>query len=138
MAPVSRRIEAGAGAKPGQLTADFASAALKGSVTCAMRCAGWLLSDCGPTSSDHARDLTRSEVVATLNALATARPILVWPDDKRQPARAYRTSGTATGLAVGLIGHQSIEVFTGGELGRLRPYLATNRLRFFVADRGRS
>lgn len=43
-------------------------------------------------------ELARPEAIATLNELAAAWPELVWPADA--PARAYRTRGTAEGLAV--------------------------------------
>ncbi|MEV6302919.1 ABATE domain-containing protein [Actinoplanes sp. NPDC051861] len=75
---------------------------------------------------------TRPEAIATLNALARARPEVVWPAGG-QPARSYR----AGNLAVALIAVQAVELFTGRARERLRPCLAPNCLLFFAKDHGR-
>lgn len=89
-----------------------------------------------PRPSATTAELTRPEAIATLNALATARPELVWPNGG-QPSRAYRAGGAAPGLAVELIAHQGVELFTGPGRDRLRPCLAPNCLLFFVKDHAR-
>ncbi|MFJ9761935.1 CGNR zinc finger domain-containing protein [Streptomyces sp. NPDC101149] len=89
-----------------------------------------------PRPSATAADLTRSEAVTMLNALAQAWPELVWPADE-QPSRAYRGHGAAADLAVRLIAHQGVELFTGPNRERLRPCLAPNCLLFFVKTHAR-
>jgi len=83
-----------------------------------------------------APELTRPEAIATVNALATTWPELVWPTGGH-PSRAYRAHGTATTLAVELIAHRGVELLTGPGRERLRPCLAPNCLRFFVKDHAR-
>ncbi|WP_408057547.1 ABATE domain-containing protein [Streptomyces chiangmaiensis] len=68
----------------------------------------------------------RPEAITTLNVLAQAWLELVWPADG-QP-RTYRGPGTPADLAVELIAHQGVELFTGADRDRLRPCLAPNCL----------
>ncbi|WP_316742596.1 ABATE domain-containing protein [Streptomyces sp. MK7] len=89
-----------------------------------------------PRPSATAPELTRGEAIGTLNALAHAWPELVWPADGR-PSRAYRGSGTVADLAVQLIAHQAVGLFTGADRDRLRPCLAQNCLLFFVKNHAR-
>ncbi|MEV6025302.1 ABATE domain-containing protein [Streptomyces sp. NPDC052036] len=78
----------------------------------------------------------RPEAITTLNTLAQTWPELVWPADG-QPSRAYRGPGTAANLAVQLLAHQAVELFTGPDRDRLRPCLAPNCLLFFVKNHAR-
>lgn len=89
-----------------------------------------------PRPPATAPELTREEAISTLNALAHAWLELVWPADG-QPSRAYRGAGTAADLAVQLIAHQAVELFTGPDRDRLRPCLAPNCLLFFVKNHAR-
>lgn len=81
-------------------------------------------------------ELTRPDAIATLNELAQAWPELVWPPGGL-PSRAYRAPGTTANLAVRLIAHQGVELFTGVDRHRLRPCLAPKCLLFFVKDHAR-
>ncbi|WP_433445958.1 CGNR zinc finger domain-containing protein [Streptomyces sp. CA-142005] len=81
-------------------------------------------------------ELTRGEAISALNALAQAWPELAWPADG-QPSRAYQGGGTAAELAVRLIAHQAVELFTGPDRYRLRPCLAPNCPLFFVKNHAR-
>jgi len=134
---VADRIGAEAGTGPGQLDEDAVRLAagelreLRDSLrTLAAEATG------DPRPAATAPELTRPEAIATLNALATARPELVWPDGGH-PSRAYRAGSAAPGLAVELIAHQGVELFTGPGRDRLRPCLAPNCLLFFVKDHAR-
>ncbi|MFF3563625.1 CGNR zinc finger domain-containing protein [Streptomyces sp. NPDC002574] len=89
-----------------------------------------------PRPPATAPGLAREEAVSTLNALALVRPELVRPAGG-QPSRAYRGPGTAADLAVRLIAHQAVELFTGPDRDRLRPCVAPNCLLFFVKNHGR-
>ncbi len=89
-----------------------------------------------PRPPATAPELARPEAITTLNALAPAWPELVWPADG-PPSRAYRGPGTAAELAVQLIAHQAVELFTGPDRERLRPCLAPNCLLFFVKHHAR-
>jgi predicted RNA-binding Zn ribbon-like protein len=89
-----------------------------------------------PRPAATAPELARGEAIATLNALAQAWPELVWPADG-QPSRAYRGPGTAVDLAVQLIAHQAVDLFTGADRDRLRPCLAPNCPLFFVKNHAR-
>ncbi|WP_030184655.1 CGNR zinc finger domain-containing protein [Streptomyces sp. NRRL S-813] len=80
--------------------------------------------------------LTRGEAISALNGLAQAWPELAWPADG-QPSRAYQGAGTAAELAVQLIAHQAVELFTGPDRDRLRPCLAPNCPLFFVKNHAR-
>jgi predicted RNA-binding Zn ribbon-like protein len=88
-----------------------------------------------PRPPATAPDLTLTQAVSTLNALAQARPELSWPAGGL-PARSYQTYGSA-GLAVALIAVQGVELFTGPARELLRPCLAPNCLLFFAKDHGR-
>lgn len=81
-------------------------------------------------------ELAWPDAIATLNDLAQAWPELVWPIGG-SPSRAYRAPGTTADLAVRLIAHQGVELFTGVDLRRLRPCLAPKCLLFFVKDHAR-
>jgi predicted RNA-binding Zn ribbon-like protein len=134
---VADRIGAEAGTEPGQLDADAVrpiAGALRELRDALRRLAAEATRDPRPPAT--APELTRPEAIATLNALAEAWPELVWPDDGH-PSRAYRARGTAAGLAVELIAHQGVELFTGPARDRLRPCLAPNCLLFFVKDHPR-
>lgn len=89
-----------------------------------------------PRPPATAPELTRPEAIATLNTLAHAWPELIWAADG-QPSRAYRGSGTAADLAVQLIAHRAVELFTGPDRDRLRPCLAPNCPFFFVKNHAR-
>jgi predicted RNA-binding Zn ribbon-like protein len=89
-----------------------------------------------PRPPASAPGLTRPEAVVTLNALATARPELVWPAGG-QPSGAYRAPGTAADLAVALIAHQGVGLLSGSGRELLRPCLAPNCPLFFVKDHAR-
>ncbi|MFJ3309657.1 CGNR zinc finger domain-containing protein [Streptomyces sp. NPDC086549] len=89
-----------------------------------------------PRPPTTAPELARPEATTTLNALAQAWPELVWPADS-QPSRAYRGPGAAADLAVQLIAHQAVELFTGPDRDRLRPCLAPNCLLFFIKNHAR-
>jgi predicted RNA-binding Zn ribbon-like protein len=121
--------ETGTGTGPGQLDGD----ALRELRDALRRLAMEKTGDPRPPAT--APDLTVPEAIATLNALATTWPELAWPAGG-QPARAYRAHGAA-GLAVQLIAHQGVELFTGPEAERLRPCLAPNCLLFFVREHAR-
>jgi predicted RNA-binding Zn ribbon-like protein len=79
--------------------------------------------------------LARAESITTLNALAHAWPELVWPTDG-QPSRTYQ-GGTAADLAVRLIAHQAVDLFTGADRDRLHPCLAPNCPLFFAKNHAR-
>jgi predicted RNA-binding Zn ribbon-like protein len=89
-----------------------------------------------PRPPATAPELVRPEAITTLNTLARAWPELVWPADG-QPSRAYRGSGTPADLAVQLIAHQAVELFTGPDRDRLRPCLAPNCVLFFIKNHAR-
>jgi predicted RNA-binding Zn ribbon-like protein len=89
-----------------------------------------------PRPSATAPKPARAEAITTLNALAQAWPELLWPTGG-QPSRAYRGPGTAADLAVQLIAHQAVELFTGADCDRLRPCLAPNCLLFFIKNHPR-
>jgi predicted RNA-binding Zn ribbon-like protein len=89
-----------------------------------------------PRPPATAAELTLPDAVATLNALAVARPELRWPAGG-QPTRAFRAAGTFVDLAIGLIAHQGIDLFAGAKRDRLRPCLASNCLLFFVKEHAR-
>lgn len=89
-----------------------------------------------PRPPATAPELTRSDAVTTLNALARARPQLVWSADG-QPERTFHVDGTAADLALGLIAHQGVELFAGAGRERIRACLAPNCLLFFVKDHTR-
>ena len=134
---VADRIGAEAGTGPGRLDADAvrpAAGALCELRDALRRLAAEATGDPRPPAT--APELTRPEAIATLNALAKTWPELVWPADGH-PARAYRTRGTSAGLAVELIAHQGVELFTGPGRDRLRPCLAPNCLLFFAKDHPR-
>jgi predicted RNA-binding Zn ribbon-like protein len=134
---VADRIGAEAGTGPGRLDADAVrpvAGALRELRDALRRLAAEATEDPRPPAT--APELTRPEAIAALNALATTWPELVWPADGH-PARAYRARGTSAGLAVELIAHQGVELFTGSGRDRLRPCLAPNCLLFFVKDHAR-
>ena len=79
---------------------------------------------------------TRAKAIETVNELAAAWPQLVWPPDAA-PARAYRAPGGPVDLAVALIAHQGVELFTGDGRERLRACLAPNCVLFFAKDHPR-
>ncbi|MGI5134084.1 MULTISPECIES: CGNR zinc finger domain-containing protein [unclassified Streptomyces] len=89
-----------------------------------------------PRPPATAPELARPEAITTLNTLTRAWPELVWPADG-QPSRAYRGSGTPADLAVQLIAHQAVELFTGPDRDRLRPCLAPNCVLFFIKNHAR-
>jgi predicted RNA-binding Zn ribbon-like protein len=126
---VADRIDADAGTEPGQPDGD----ALRELRDALRRLAMEATGDARPPAT--APDLTVPAAIATLNALAKTWPELVWPAGG-QPARAYRADGSA-GLAVQLIAHRGVELFTGPERDRLRPCLAPNCLLFFVREHAR-
>jgi predicted RNA-binding Zn ribbon-like protein len=133
---VADRIGAEAGADPGQLDEDAvrpAAGALRELRDALRRLAAEATGD--PRRPATAPELTRPEAIATLNALAKTWPELVWPAGGH-PSRAYRAHGTAS-LAVQLIAHQGVELFTGPGRDRLRPCLAPDCLLFFVKDHTR-
>jgi predicted RNA-binding Zn ribbon-like protein len=134
---VAGRIGAEAGTGPGQPDQDAARPAV-GALRELRDALRLLAAEAtgDPRQPATAPELTRLEAIATLNALATARPELVWPADGH-PSRAYRASGTAASLAVQLIAHQGIELFTGPGRERLRPCLAPNCPLFFIKDHAR-
>jgi predicted RNA-binding Zn ribbon-like protein len=82
-----------------------------------------------------APELTRPEAIATLNRLGRTWPELDWPADG-SPTGFYQARSEA-GLAVELVAHQGVELFTGPERELLRPCLAPNCLLFFVKDHPR-
>jgi predicted RNA-binding Zn ribbon-like protein len=134
---VADRIGAEAGTGPGQPDQDEArptAGALRELRNALRLLAAEATGDPRPPAT--APGLTRPEAIATLNALATARPELVWPADGH-PSRAYRASGAAADLAVQLIAHQGVELFTGSGRERLRPCLAPNCPLFFIKDHAR-
>ncbi|MEV6845826.1 ABATE domain-containing protein [Actinoplanes sp. NPDC051411] len=132
---VADRIAAEAGVAPGSAGEALRPAAgpLRELRDALRRLAAEATAD--PRPPVTAPELTRPEAIATLNALAQTRPELVWPDGG-QPARLHRTTGPA-GLAVALIAHQGVELFTGPARESLRPCLAPNCLLFFAKDHGR-
>ncbi|MGW2802640.1 CGNR zinc finger domain-containing protein [Streptomyces sp. NPDC001269] len=89
-----------------------------------------------PPATAPELELQRPQAISALNALAQAWPELVWPADG-QPSRAYRGLGAAADLAVQLIAHQAVELFTGPDRDRLRPCLAPNCALFFVKNHAR-
>lgn len=88
-----------------------------------------------PRPPATAPGLTRTAAIDTLNRLGQTWPELAWPGDG-PPARVFRPRGGA-GLAVELIAHQGIELFTGPDRETLRPCLAPNCLLFFAKDHAR-
>ena len=78
----------------------------------------------------------RQDAINTLNALAPAWPELLWPTGG-EPARAFRTTGTSGELAVSLIAHQAVELFTGVQRDQLRACLAPGCLLYFVKQHPR-
>jgi predicted RNA-binding Zn ribbon-like protein len=89
-----------------------------------------------PRPPATAPKLARPEAITTLNAHAHAWPELVWPADGR-PSCVYRGPGTAADLALQLIAHQAVDLFTGPDRDRLRPCLAPNCLLYFVKNHAR-
>lgn len=89
-----------------------------------------------PRPAATAPDLARQDAVDTVNALAHAWPELSWPADG-DPRRVHRGRGPTARLAVELIAHQGVELFTGPDRARLRPCLAPSCLLYFVKDHGR-
>jgi predicted RNA-binding Zn ribbon-like protein len=134
---VAGRIGAEAGTGPGQLNDDTvhpAAGALRDLRDALRRLAAEATGDPRPPAT--APELTRPDAVVTLNTLATARPELVWPAGG-PPSGAYRAPGTAADLAVALIAHQGVELFSGTGRDLLRPCLAPNCPLFFVKDHAR-
>jgi predicted RNA-binding Zn ribbon-like protein len=133
---VADRIGAEAGTGPGELDDDAVcpmAGALRDLRDALRRLAVEATGDPRPPAT--APELTRPEAIATLNALAQTWPELVWPAGGH-PSHAFRAHGTA-GLAVQLIAHRGVELFTGPGRDRLRPCLAPNCLLFFVKDHAR-
>jgi predicted RNA-binding Zn ribbon-like protein len=89
-----------------------------------------------PRPAATAPDLARQDAVDTVNALARTWPELSWPADG-DPRRVHRGRGSTARLAVELIAHQGVELFTGPDRDRLRACLAPNCLLYFVKDHGR-
>lgn len=89
-----------------------------------------------PRPPATAPELTQPDAITTLNALAVARPELVWPAGGK-PAHAFRVAGTSADLAVGLIALQGVELFADAGRDRLRACLAPNCLLFFVKEHAR-
>jgi predicted RNA-binding Zn ribbon-like protein len=89
-----------------------------------------------PRPAATAPDLARQDAVDTVNALARTWPELSWPADG-DPQRVHRGRGSTARLAVELIAHQGVELFTGPDRDRLRACLAPNCLLYFVKDHGR-
>jgi predicted RNA-binding Zn ribbon-like protein len=134
---VAVRVGAEAGTATGLLDEDAvrpAAGALRQLRDALRRLAAEVTGDPRPPAT--APELTRPEAIIALNALAKTWPELVWPDGGH-PSSAYRAGGSAAGLAVELIAHQGVELFTGPERDRLRPCLAPNCLLFFVKDHAR-
>jgi predicted RNA-binding Zn ribbon-like protein len=88
-----------------------------------------------PRPPATAPELTRPEAIATLNSLGRTWPELDWPADG-PPTGVFRPRGDA-GLAVELIAHQGVELFTGPGRELLRPCLAPNCLLFFAKNHPR-
>jgi predicted RNA-binding Zn ribbon-like protein len=133
---VAQRIDAEAGmgsGRPADAETRPAVGALRALRDALRRLAAEATADPRPPAT--APDLTRPEAIVTLNALAQARPELVWPADGH-PTRSYGANGT-TGLAVALIAYQGVELFTGPARDRLRPCLAPNCLLFFAKEHAR-
>jgi predicted RNA-binding Zn ribbon-like protein len=134
---VAGRIGAETGTGPGLLngtdTRD-AAGALRDLRDALRRLAAEATGDPRPPAT--APGLTRQDAIVTLNALATARPEFVWPAGGH-PSGAYRAPGTAADLAVALIAHQGVELFSGPKRDLLRPCLAPNCPLFFVKDHAR-
>jgi predicted RNA-binding Zn ribbon-like protein len=124
-------LHAVAGRIGAEAEADRAS--LRGLRDALRRLAAEVTDDPRPPAA--APELTRPEAITTLNALGRTWPELVWPGDG-PPAPAYRSRGDA-GLAVELIAHQGVELFTGPGRELLRPCLAPNCLLFFAKDHPR-
>jgi predicted RNA-binding Zn ribbon-like protein len=78
----------------------------------------------------------RQDAIDTLNALARAWPELVWPTGEK-PARAFRTGGTPVELAVSLIAHQAVELFSSSRRDQLRPCLAPDCPLYFLKEHPR-
>jgi predicted RNA-binding Zn ribbon-like protein len=78
----------------------------------------------------------RQDAIDTLNALAPAWPELLWPAGG-EPARAFRAAGNPGDLAVSLIAHQAVELFTGARRDQLRACLAPGCLLYFVKQHPR-
>jgi predicted RNA-binding Zn ribbon-like protein len=134
---VAGRIGAAAGAGPGLLNGNdmrAAAGALRDLRDALRRLAAEATGDPRPPAT--APELTRQDAIVTLNALATARPEFVWPAGGH-PSGAYRAPGTAADLAVALIAHQGVELFSGPRRDLLRPCLAPNCPLFFVKDHAR-
>jgi len=134
---VAGRIGAEAGTGPSSLNEDAvrpAAGTLRKLRDALRRLAAEATEDPRPPAS--APGLTRPHAVVTLNALATARPELVWPAGGH-PSGAYRAPGTAADLAVGLIAHQGVGLLAGPGRELLRPCLAPNCPLFFVKNHAR-
>ena len=133
---VADRIGAEAGTGPGLFDEDTmrpVAGALRELRDALRRLAAEATADPRPPAT--APELTRPEAIATLNALATTWPELVWPAGG-DPSRTYRAHGT-TSIAVELIAHQGVELFAGPGRDRLRACLAPNCLLFFTKDHPR-
>ncbi|WP_435226112.1 CGNR zinc finger domain-containing protein [Streptomyces sp. Tue6028] len=89
-----------------------------------------------PRPAVTAPNLGRQDAIDTINALAQTWPELCWPTGGN-PRRVHRSHGSTALLAVELIAHQGVELFTGPDRARLRPCLAPNCLLYFVKDHGR-
>ncbi|MEW1685502.1 ABATE domain-containing protein [Streptomyces sp. T12] len=129
---VRDRLAAETGLRPHQLdeaSVRSAAGALRALRDTLRRLAAEATEDPRPPAT--APKLTRPEAISTLNTLAQAWPELVWPDAGR-PSRRYCGFGTSAPLAVQLIAHQAVELFTGPDRDRLRACLAPNCLLFFV------
>jgi predicted RNA-binding Zn ribbon-like protein len=78
----------------------------------------------------------RQDAINTLNALAPTWPELLWPTG-REPARAFRTTGSPGDLAVSLIAHQAVDLFAGAQRDQLRACLAPGCLLYFLKQHPR-
>ncbi|MEU1621667.1 ABATE domain-containing protein [Streptomyces sp. NPDC005722] len=134
---VAGRLRAETGIRPEQLGVDDVrpvAASLRTLRDALRRLAAETTEDPRPPAT--APELERQKAISALNALAHAWPELLWPADG-QTSRVYRGDRSPARLAVQLIAHQAVELFSGPDRDRLRPCLAPNCLLFFVKDHPR-
>jgi predicted RNA-binding Zn ribbon-like protein len=81
----------------------------------------------------------RREAVATLNRLnrfAPTWPELVWGTHE-EPVRRLGSTADARELAVSLIAHEAVELFTSAQRNQLRPCVAPGCHRYFLKQHSR-